>query len=393
MRFHPLADIFPLLEGDEFEALVADIKANGQREAIWLIVEDGEPSILDGRNRYRACVAAGIEPKTRTYVGDDPLRDVISLNVHRRHLSPGQLAAVALKIEAIEAERAALRRKATLKQGDVVPDVAELRQRDEHGRASELAAAAVGASPRNVQKAKAVAKARPDLLKKVEVGALSLNAAERQMKEDKAAEELARPAVVALPEGIQHGDFRVLSDQIADNSVALVFTDPPYDGDSVILYEDAARVAARILKPGGSLIAYSGQKYLPQVLAGMSKHMRYWWTIAGVHDGGNQLLEKLGIRCGWKPLVWFVKDTRGDVQNVMLDVVRGDREKDAHQWQQAEAEALHIIEKLCPPEGTVVDFCLGGGTTAAACKKLGRKFIGFEVNAASLERSLARLAA
>jgi hypothetical protein len=396
MRFHPLADIFPLVEGVEFDALYADIKVNGQREPIWLIEEGGEHLILDGRNRYRACLRAGVEPLTRLYRGTDPLGLVVSLNLQRRQLTAGQRATVALKIEAVESERAALRRKATqAKPGQQVGQVvADLRPPSEPvGKASELAAASVGASPRNVQKAKAVAKARPDLLQKVESGSLSLNAAERQMKEDKAAEDLARPAVIALPEGIHHGDFRELSVQIEDNSIALVFTDPPYDADSVGLYEDAARISARILKPGGSVIAYSGQKYLPQVLAGMSKHLRYWWTIAGVHDGGNQMLEKLGVRCGWKPLVWFVKETRGDVQNVLLDVVRGDREKDAHQWQQAEAEALHIIEKLCPPGGTVVDFCLGGGTTAAACKKLGRKFIGFEINAASLERSVERLAA
>jgi 16S rRNA G966 N2-methylase RsmD len=215
----------------------------------------------------------------------------------------------------------------------------------------------------------------------------------KQAAEDKQKADLARPIDIELPAGLHRGDFRELSESIPDESVALVFTDPPYDGESVPLYEDAARIAARILKPGGSLIAYSGQRHLPDVLAGMSKHMRYWWTIAGVHDGGNQILQKLGIRCGWKPLVWFVKDTRGDVQNVMLDIVRGDREKDAHIWQQSQAEAEHIIGRLCPEGGTVVDFFLGGGTTAAACQKLGRKFIGFEINAASMERSAERLAA
>src|SRR5262245_45223221 len=68
LRFHPLADIFPLMEGEEFDVLVADIKACGLNEAIVLL--DG--MILDGRNRYRACIAADVEPVFRSFTGGDP---------------------------------------------------------------------------------------------------------------------------------------------------------------------------------------------------------------------------------------------------------------------------------------------------------------------------------
>jgi ParB-like chromosome segregation protein Spo0J len=84
--FHPLADRFPPIEGVEFDELVADIKANGLIEPIVML--DG--MILDGRNRYRACVAADVEPTFRPFTGDDPAAYVISANIHRRHLTPEQ---------------------------------------------------------------------------------------------------------------------------------------------------------------------------------------------------------------------------------------------------------------------------------------------------------------
>lgn len=215
--------------------------------------------------------------------------------------------------------------------------------------------------------------------------------ATRQANEDQRKADLHKPLDFELPEGLIPHDFRTHSHGIPDNSVELVFTDPPYDAESSHLYEAAAGVAARILKPGGSFIAYSGQTQLVDVLTGCSKHLRYWWTVAGVHSGGNQILQKLGIRCGWKPLVWFVKGTRGDVQNILLDVVTGEREKDAHRWQQAEAEAMYYIEHLTSPRGHVVDFFAGGGTTSAAAIKLGRPWTAFEVDSVALESAAKRL--
>ena len=63
-----------------------------------------EGLILDGRNRYRACEAAGIEPRFREFDGDDPLA---SLNVHRRSLSESRSARSLVRACAILSARTA----------------------------------------------------------------------------------------------------------------------------------------------------------------------------------------------------------------------------------------------------------------------------------------------
>src|SRR5260370_29025970 len=84
LPFHPLANIFPLMKGEEFKALVADIEANGLRERIMKY----QGKILDGRNRYRACLRLKLEPRFEEFKGDDPAAAafVVSKNIHRRHL-------------------------------------------------------------------------------------------------------------------------------------------------------------------------------------------------------------------------------------------------------------------------------------------------------------------
>jgi N6-adenosine-specific RNA methylase IME4 len=96
--FHPLADIFPLMEGEAFDNLVASIKANGLREPIVLF----QNKILDGRNRDRACTAAGVDPVYAPFRGGDPVAFVVDANLHRRHLSESQRAMVAARLAALQ---------------------------------------------------------------------------------------------------------------------------------------------------------------------------------------------------------------------------------------------------------------------------------------------------
>jgi len=96
LPFHPVTEIFPAMETTAFKALVEDIAQHGQKEPI--LVLDGQ--VIDGRHRIQACQQLGRDPLIREIQADegDPLALVISLNLHRRHLSESQRAMVAARI-------------------------------------------------------------------------------------------------------------------------------------------------------------------------------------------------------------------------------------------------------------------------------------------------------
>ena len=86
-EIHPAADVFPMMSDAEYEGLLSDIREHGQRDNG--IVCDGK--ILDGRNRYRACLELGIEfHYYELDPGDDPVSYVVSANLHRRNLTRKQ---------------------------------------------------------------------------------------------------------------------------------------------------------------------------------------------------------------------------------------------------------------------------------------------------------------
>ena len=91
-KVHPAADVFPMMSDEELAALGADIKANGQSIPI-IIWND---MLIDGRNRMEAMERVGIVDQARleTFACDDPVPDIISLNLRRRHLTKQQQAAL-----------------------------------------------------------------------------------------------------------------------------------------------------------------------------------------------------------------------------------------------------------------------------------------------------------
>jgi ParB-like chromosome segregation protein Spo0J len=157
---HPIAALFPLLPDAELDALAEDIGERGLLSPI--LVHEGK--ILDGRNRYRACLKAGVEPETAIYTGTDPIKDTLSLNLHRRHLSESQRAMIAAQL-------------ASLPVG--ANQHAEGAQIQAPSQAS--AAEMLSVSRSSVQSAKRVRDASPELAAQVTNGSLTVHAAERHL--------------------------------------------------------------------------------------------------------------------------------------------------------------------------------------------------------------------
>jgi hypothetical protein len=114
MEFHEYADLFPLMEGEPFEKLVASIKAEGQEDFIILY----EGKILDGRNRYLACEKAGVPPAFFNFSElpnsekKNPLHYVITKNLTRRHLTDLERSVVGGKLARMARGDADSQRKA-----------------------------------------------------------------------------------------------------------------------------------------------------------------------------------------------------------------------------------------------------------------------------------------
>lgn len=217
----------------------------------------------------------------------------------------------------------------------------------------------------------------------------------RRIKRNPSGIEALPDTPVTLPDSVTliHGDIADIAHTLDPESVDVIITDPPYHRESVHLYEGLAELAARVLKPGGCLLAMCGQSYLPDIIDLMKPYLAYHWTISYQTPGGQSpQIWPRKINTFWKPVLWFVKgeyagDWHGDV--IKSDV--NDNDKRFHEWGQSESGMIRLVENFSEEGDLILDPFLGGGTTGVVATMLNRRFIGIDIDQTSIEISKLRL--
>jgi ParB-like chromosome segregation protein Spo0J len=186
LAVHPVADIFPLMEGRDFFDLCEDIAARGLQNPIVVL----KGVILDGRNRLRACATKGVEPSFAEYSWQPDAEDewILSQNIFRRSLNPDQRAAILAKAFNWR-EQHQMERLAKIAAGRLRKKGGEMLQVNSPAASNESPAARnqtrariskeAGISDHKAKQVVFVAKNQPGLLDAVATGKTTLKKAEK----------------------------------------------------------------------------------------------------------------------------------------------------------------------------------------------------------------------
>ncbi len=382
MEFHEIANIFPMMTGNDFKELKDDIAANGLREPIYIY----EGKILDGRNRYIACMDLGIEPKYKEFDGDNPVAFVVSMNIRRRHLTSSQLAVCALEIlPMLEAEA----KKRQGKRNDLtsVNDLTEVQ------RSADQVSKIFDTNRQYVSVAKKLAETEPDLLEEVKQGKLTIPEAKKEanIRNREIERQLTAEKGKAVPENkrwnVWQADIRTWK---APRQYDFIITDPPYPKEYLELYSILAKRSLEWLKPGGLLIVMCGLFYISEIYNRLNEYLEYHWTAVYLMPGLLKPIRLMNVNSSWKPLLIYSKDKYKG--KMFSDVFTSPhRDKKYHVWGQSEEGMYSIISGICLPGQYILDPFCGAGSTGIAALKNGCLFDGIDIDIKSVNITKGRL--
>lgn len=179
---------------------------------------------------------------------------------------------------------------------------------------------------------------------------------------------------------------------IADNSIDLIFTDPPYASKSTYLYEWLAHEAKRILRVGGFVLAMAGSIKLNELYrmfddSGLTYHIE----LGQISSNDAPILWPKKCLTKHKPILCY-SNGPGQPRTMVMNIFDSRNfDKSYHHWGQDVESARYYVDCFSGPGDVVLDPFIGGGTTAVACGLIGRRCIGFDIDAAAIETTRARL--
>lgn len=178
---------------------------------------------------------------------------------------------------------------------------------------------------------------------------------------------------------------------LADNSVDLIFTDPPYLKKYLHTYTWLALEAKRVLKPGGFCLAMCGGYYLDKIFSVMSANLSYHWKLEIFVDNSSVLWPRKIIARS-KSILAYSKGAGNPNTNTLGALHGGGMDKRFHQWGQDVNTARYYIQCFSEPGDLVCDPFVGGGTTPIACELVERRCVSFDNDPVALETTRNRIA-
>lgn len=422
----------PLLSDEELRTLAEDIKANGLK--VKIVVHDGQ--VLDGRNRLRACELAGVKPDFEPWngAGGSPTQYVLSMNVHRRHLDASQRALVGARAIGLFREEANRRQRGGRGGKKLPVNLPEAR-----GDSRDQVAAVVGVSGKSVSDAEKVLDVgAPELVAAVEQGKIAVSAAAKVAN----LPGHEQRAIVAKIDGGEAKNPQEAKRRIADEKRAAqprvwqpkarifcgdavanlrdlqlkahcVVMDPPYglethrtrkggkdyaDGETYALelLEAVCKELVQHLDPSAHLYVFSGYSYVHAFREILARHFEVQANpLIWVKD--NHTLCDFSKWYGNKhEYVLFAKQ-RGSKRELgagqVADVFTVARTRESTHSAEKPTELLTaLIEKSTAPGELVLDPFCGSGSTGVAAVRLGREFVGIEIEKKWADVARARVA-
>ena len=188
------------------------------------------------------------------------------------------------------------------------------------------------------------------------------------------------------------GDCLEIMKKILDKSIDLVIIDPPYG----ISYQKKGKPAMigdygnvlglvlpefyRILKDNGAIYIFTSFKMLADWLYRFQSYFKMHNLI--IWDKKKNSGLQMGSNYGFRyEMIFFGSKGLHKLNAYHDDVISIEKEKKRYHPTQKPTRLIEIFIKMSSKENDLILDCfLGSGTTAIACEKLNRRWIGIEIN-------------